>query len=353
LQGAQHPGEASQDLHANGEDVQEGQADIAETPTTAQDVASQGQAGAASKHEPLFPDTMAIGPWDFLSPTRLFGISALGLLAGFNPIAAISITFMPSDEVVVLRSVHAGVNTFMMYSLASFCLFCVAKGDKHNWGCLFCSAVAGISYFTECITIARESGTVISPTLSGAVTLMVLSVCPGRRNCFGAVTGVCFYFSILPFVLCRIFLPTLFCLADGVNPLISSLIYPILLSMYECLYLPAIFYMWNIRSRRDCPGLGLTCQLALFNAFSEALFFGGLVQMAHRYSEAQLLRFGPAAERSFEGVIQEATVTDNCHSVFGWTPEDIVCVAVVIFAFSTGPFYQALSLMYGAATTCQ
>jgi len=60
--------------------------------------------------------------------------------------------------------------------------------------------------------------------------------------------------------------------------------------------------------------------------------------------------FGPAAERSFETLIQEPAITDRCHCVMGLTPEEITSIAIILFAFSTGPQIQALKLIHQSDT---
>jgi len=134
-----------------------------------------------------------------------------------------------------------------------------------------------------------------APLISFCAGLLVIGLCPGRRNKFSAQWMAIIGFSVLPFIFSRDFLPPLLCITDSISPVISSCIYPLLLSIYEGVYLPLIFWVWHFDSRRDTPYLGLSFQLAQFNAFSEALFCGGLIAMVHRYSEAELPRIAGVA----------------------------------------------------------
>merc|ERR1719226_217719 len=52
-----------------------------------------------------------------------------------------------------------------------------------------------------------------------------------------------------------------------------------------------IFYVWSSQSRLDTPELALHFQVALIMASSEALFYGGLIQMVSRYPESILPRY--------------------------------------------------------------
>jgi len=73
--------------------------------------------------------------------------------------------------------------------------------------------------------------------------------------------------------------------------MLTASMYPLLAMTYECLYTPFIFYVWGSKDRRDTPQLALHFQLSLVLASSEALFYGGLMQMASRYPESELPRY--------------------------------------------------------------
>jgi len=60
--------------------------------------------------------------------------------------------------------------------------------------------------------------------------------------------------------------------------------------IYECSYMPLIFWFWSLKDRRDTPELALHFQLSAVMASSEALFYGGLTQIISRYAESDIPR---------------------------------------------------------------
>jgi len=242
----------------------------------------------------LFSEGAAWNFREIMQLKRVLVIAFLGLIyASWHPMTLLNmaneggVTWISSLPI----SISVAFGTFLVMSLVCFIAYRIIRGDKHNWWWLLCSVFCGLTYLTECLTIAKTSPTFYAPFVSGMFLFAVLFLTPGKRTKYTVQSCALIYFSVVPLIVCRSFLPPLFCITDSIDPLVSSSVYPLIVSAYEGAYLPLVFYVWNFSSRRDCPELSLSFQVGLFHALGEAMFCGGLIQGVYRLSGAQLTRY--------------------------------------------------------------
>jgi len=277
-------GGLGQSSHLNAEaQIDEQRNDVGAAPTD--EHANNGPAKTG-----LYGEGAAWGPRDFvnlffLAPWALFTF----VFSFMSPFLAMA---QGEDSMVawVPFAMSVSIGNLLLFFGIAWCCFCLIKGDKHYARVtvlvVFNSVVCGVE-----IVVRRK----VPMLYAGASAILMAGLLlkhPGRRRKFALRTIGMFVAFELPLLSIRRFVPPLLCVADGITPLVTSFVYPMITTLYEGLYVPVIFYMWKSKWRRsDTPELALHFQLTIIMASSEALFYGGLVQMIHRYPEAMLPRY--------------------------------------------------------------
>jgi len=250
----------------------------------------QGDDAQGMAAQGLYGEGAAWGLRDFLSRSFLAPLSIFTLLWSFlAPFLAMAqgqdsmVAWMPFAMSVSLGNVLLFFGIF-------WCHLCLIKGDKHYFGVWCGNVFTSVTGGAE--IILRRNLPMIYIIASGMLLMILICCFPGTRSKFAtrSIIGLLCLFEI-PLYGVRRFLPPLLCTADAISPLVTSFVYPMITAVYEGLYLPLVFYMWSFKSRQRIPELALYFQLTLIMASSEALFYGGLIQMVSRYPEAMLPRY--------------------------------------------------------------
>jgi len=156
--------------------------------------------------------------------------------------------------------------------------------------------IAGPVVFCETFLLQRQA--VLDLLWMGANGVTIAIFVRGKRRRYAAEFLIIFaLFNVIAALLGR-FAPGLICLANKVHPVVSTVLYSCIASAYSTAYTPLILWFWSRKQRADTPELGLHLQLAIIFFASEALYFGGLVQLVNRYPDESHKVFMAIASRT-------------------------------------------------------
>jgi len=234
----------------------------------------------------LHGDECAWNPLDFVSPSFLAIFLPMALLLGSWVVTLALARGKDSTLAWVPYASFVAMGTFGLFFGIYWIAFMLTKGEKSYTKVIIGNFWTSALFFAE-IALRRQLATFA--LVASTVPLVVwLRVSSGPRPKFALkFLGILMLFEI-PLYGVRRVLPPVLCLTDQISPMITASVYPIMAATYECLYMPFIFFVWGSRDRGDTPELSLHFQLSVVMASSEALFYGGLMQMVSRYPEADL-----------------------------------------------------------------